>query len=253
MHSTAVRAFADNYVWLVRRGPGDPLIIVDPGQAEPVLDALRADETPSAILLTHHHADHIGGVADLRERFPGIRVIGPTDSRVPADERVQPGDRIDVAGIEFEILDLSAHTIGHIGFMSEGHLFCGDALFSLGCGRLFEGTADDLTRVMDLMRSLAPSTQIYCAHEYTQANARFALAVDPHNAELRSYASQINELRSRDEITLPTTIAKELQCNPFLRSEDAAVAASIDAHFGSMSANRVERLMRLRQWKDNYA
>jgi hydroxyacylglutathione hydrolase len=249
-----VPAFEDNYIWLIR-GAGERVAVVDPGDAVPVLEALaRLRLTPIAILCTHHHGDHVGGVEELLTQYD-VPVYGPARERIPAvTHRLQDGDRIPLGalGIEFEVLDVPGHTAGHIAYYGHGLLFCGDTLFSAGCGRLFEGSAEQLHGSLSRLAALPPETKVYCAHEYTAANLRFALTVEPDNSHAREYQRQVGERRGRHEPTLPTTIALERRINPFLRVREPGVRHAVAAWAGREPGSDIETFALLRRWKDGF-
>src|ERR1700691_4572042 len=230
----AVRAFSDNYIWLIE-APENRLIAVDPGEAAPLRAELkRSGSSLAAILLTHHHPDHIGGVAELLAAGP-VRVIGPADTRIPvAVETVGDGDRCEFPdlGLGFDILHVPGHTFSHIAFFGHGALFCGDTLFSAGCGRMFEGTPTQMNASLDRLGALPPDTRVFCGHEYTAANLRFALTVDPGNREALEYQAKVQRVRAQGNPSLPSTMALEVRVNPFLRCDDPVVAAAADAHDG---------------------
>src|SRR5690606_5311790 len=230
-------AFDDNYVWLLRDEDGRALV-VDPGEAAPVLAALADAPAPHAILLTHHHGDHIGGVQELLQRWPGTPVIAPHDDRIATTSlRVGDGDRIEAGPWRFEVLSIPGHTRSHVAFHGRpgddaALLFCGDTLFSLGCGRLFEGSPAQMLASLRTLAALPGDTLVCCGHEYTVANAAFALAVDPCNQALRERAAQARALREAGQPTLPATLASERACNPFLRSDEPAIRAAIETLLG---------------------
>ena len=250
-----VRAFEDNYIWLVRGQSTDRVAIVDPGDAAPVLDALATQRlTPVAILCTHHHGDHVGGVEELRACYD-VPVYGPAQERIPAlTHRVQGGERVrlDALGLEFDVLDVPGHTAGHIAYYGASLLFCGDTLFSAGCGRLFEGTAEQLHDSLSRLAALPPDTAVYCGHEYTAANLRFALAVEPDNPDARRHQERVRELRAHNEPTLPSTIGRERRINPFLRSAEPRVRRAVAAWAGREPASDTETFALLRRWKDGF-
>lgn len=250
MRLTALPAFEDNLVWCLIGGD-DRAIVVDPGDAGPVLDAANDGLAPAAVLLTHHHHDHIGGVAALLERWPGLPVFAPVDERIAhATHRVRDGDGIDAAGMRFDVIEIPGHTRSHVAFIGAGAVFCGDTLFSLGCGRLFEGTAAQMHASLQRLASLAAATRVCCGHEYTQSNAAFALAVDPENAALRDRTDEVQRLLSQGKSTLPSTIASERACNPFLRCAMPRVRDAIATRLGRMPADDIETFAELRRWKD---
>lgn len=252
MRLTALPAFADNYIWCLAADDG-AAVIVDPGDAAPVLAATDAGMRPQAILLTHHHDDHIGGVAALQARFPGIRVIAPHEPRIPmATERVAGGERVQALGRVFHVVSVPGHTRSHIAFHTDEHLFSGDALFSLGCGRLFEGTPSQLLASLRSLASLPTQLLVCCAHEYTVSNAVFARHVDPANAALRQRHEEALAMRRDDRPTLPVTLAEELNCNPFLRTHTAPVRAAVSAHLGRNITDDVDVMAGLRHWKDGF-
>ena len=254
---TRLPAFEDNYFWLIH-GAGDArrkVAVVDPGDPAPVLAALAAGKLELAtILVTHHHADHVGGVAALAERF-GVPVYGPRGEDIPA-RSVALGEGDEVAlrplGLTFRVLDVPGHTAGHIAYYGHGALFCGDTLFSGGCGRLFEGTPAQMLGSLDKLAKLPPETRVYCAHEYTASNLRFAAAVEPGNAALREYQGVVTALRARNEATIPTTIGLEQRVNPFLRTRLAAVRAAAAAHAGTAPADDAEAFRVVREWKNGF-
>jgi len=252
MRLTALPAFADNYIWCLANDEGRA-VVVDPGDAAPVLAAMAEGLRPEAILLTHHHDDHIGGVAALQARIPGLRVIAPEEDRIPqATERVREGELVQALGCSFHVLSVPGHTRSHVAFHTDEHLFSGDALFSLGCGRLFEGTPAQLLATMRKLAVLPAQLLVCCAHEYTVTNAVFARHVDPANAALVQRHEEALAMRRDDRSTLPVTLAQELDCNPFLRTHTAPVRAAVSAHLGREVVDDVDVMAGLRHWKDGF-
>jgi hydroxyacylglutathione hydrolase len=249
----AIPAFSDNYIWLLTT-TGKSCAVVDPGDEDPVLEVLEKEGLDLRyILLTHHHQDHIGGVAALLERYPA-RVFGPADERIPFTDQVcRDGDLVRLAelDVEFRVLEVPAHTRSHIAYFGENVLFSGDTLFSLGCGRFFEGTAADMQKSLDKLSALPAATKNYCAHEYTQANCAFALEVEPGNRALQARAREIDSLRSKGEITLPTSLGDELATNPFLRTREDSVVNTA-RKLDPAAAAGISTMAVIRAWKDRY-
>lgn len=248
----ALPAFADNYIWLLGE-PGRPAVVVDPGEAAPVLNAMRQGLSIAAVLLTHHHPDHVGGAAEL-VAATGARCIAPVDPRIDLPcERVGDGAVLEVDGrFRFDTLAVPGHTLSHLAFHGEGALFCGDTLFSLGCGRLFEGTPAQMLASLDRLASLPDDTRVCCGHEYTLANAQFALAVDPDNLALQAASDEATRARGAGQPTLPSTLARERACNPFLRTDRPAVHAAVARRLGRPPQDRIECFAELRRWKDGF-
>ena len=252
MHPLPLPAFDDNYIWLLRDASGRALV-VDPGDATPVLAALGDGPPPHAILLTHHHGDHIGGVDELLARWPDMPVFAPRDERIgTASQRVADGEEVAVGPWRFRVLAVPGHTRSHVAYYGEGLLFCGDTLFSLGCGRMFEGTAAQMHASLARLAALPGDTRVCCAHEYTQANAAFALAMEPDNPALRTRAAEIDALRAAHRPTLPARLDEERACNPFLRCTEPAVRAAAQRHAGQPLADAAEVFGALRAWKDGF-
>ena len=248
-----VRAFHDNYVWTLRRGSS--AAVVDPGDAKPVLAYLNAEKLQlCAILNTHHHADHVGGNAELLAHYK-VPVYGPYDERIPTvTRRVAEGDRftLDGFGIEFQVFEIPGHTRSHIAFYGGGMLYCGDTLFACGCGRLFEGTPSQMHASLSKLAKLPDATHVYCGHEYTLANIKFAKAAEASNTELAKWEQAASALRAKGEPTLPSTLAQERLANPFLRCDQPAVIAAASQHAGKPLADAVSVLGALRDWKNNF-
>jgi len=249
----AVPAFKDNYIWMIEDGGN--AVAVDPGDAAPV--ERFVDErglSLSAVLATHHHMDHVGGLVALARRFR-CETFGPASEAIAGlDHRLAEGDRIDVPGIglSLETIDIPGHTAGHIALFGGAMVFCGDTLFACGCGRLFEGTAAQMSASLGKLARLPGGTRVYCGHEYTLANIRFAEAADPGNAALAARKVRESAKRDKGTPTLPSTIAEELATNPFLRCEDPAIIASAARHAGKPLKDRVEVLAVLREWKNSF-
>jgi hydroxyacylglutathione hydrolase len=255
MQLVALSAFVDNYIWMLHDGAR--AVVVDPGEAAPVQFAL--DELALAlvgILVTHHHGDHIGGIDELRDRLHGP-VWGPRRESIPQPYTpLDDGDHIEALGLDFEVIDVPGHTAGHIAYYAAQApdapiLFCGDTLFSCGCGRLFEGTAAQMHASLGRLAALPGSTRVCCAHEYTLANLRFALAVEPGNTDLQDYAARCQDLRARGEATLPSSMALERRTNPFLRCAEPVVARRARGH-GAASDDPVAVFAALRAWKNGF-
>ena len=256
MNLIALPAFTDNYIWMLH--DGRQAVVVDPGESAPVVAALDAQQlTLAAILVTHHHGDHVGGVDALRSRLHGP-VYGPKRERIPQPySPLVDGDAVHVLGMRFDVIDVPGHTSGHIAYYSAATggdapiLFCGDTLFSGGCGRLFEGTPAEMHHSLSRLAVLPGATRVCCAHEYTLSNLEFARAVEPANADLAAYTTWCKAQRADGLPTLPSSIARERQINPFLRCDALAVANSARAH-GADSDEPVAVLTALRQWKNDF-
>jgi hydroxyacylglutathione hydrolase len=259
MNLLALPAFADNYIWMFHDGHN--AVVVDPGDAAPVLAALDALALNlHSILVTHHHADHVGGVNKLRSRLSGL-VYGPANETIPTPfVPLQDGAVVDVMGLQFEVMDVPGHTAGHIAYFQKSvsnkvskapWLFCGDTLFSAGCGRLFEGTPAQMHHSLSRLGALPADTQVCCTHEYTLSNLKFAAAVEPLNIDISQHTARCQSLRQAGQPTLPSSIAQELKINPFLRCAEVAVQSAARLH-GAAANDPVSVLGALREWKNNY-
>ncbi len=263
MQLTPLPAFADNYIWMLDNGR--EALVVDPGDAAPVLQALNERALSLAgILVTHHHSDHVGGLEALRPHLHGP-VYGPAHENIPKPYLpLVAGDRVDLLGLTFTVIEVPGHTSGHIAYYLQGSadsngsnaaplLFCGDTLFSAGCGRLFEGTPAQMHDSLGQLAALPGDTRVCCAHEYTLSNLRFARHVEPGNAALRAHEAWARMQRERDLPTLPSTIAVERAINPFLRVSEPEVArAAHDHQSDTPPDNPVAVFATLRQWKNDF-
>ena len=245
-------ALSDNYIWALSNPSGDTLI-VDPGDAAPVFVAMGTGRRPVAVLLTHHHADHIGGTAALLDRWPDLRVFAPDDDRIALPcERVAADRPVSIGDWQFDVLEVPGHTATHVAYAGHDLLFCGDTLFSLGCGRLFEGTPAQMLASLDALAALPGATRVCCGHEYTVANATFARMVEPDNAVLARRSEQARAARADGQATVPSRLDEERAANPFLRVDQPSVQAAVARHLGREPSDRVETFAGLRRWKDGF-
>ncbi|CAM3284541.1 hydroxyacylglutathione hydrolase [Pseudomonas floridensis] len=254
----ALPAFNDNYIWLLQDLSTKRCAVVDPGDATPVLAWLEehSDHRLTDILITHHHNDHVGGVAELKQ-VCGATVHGPQAENIPArDVALNDHDRITVLGLEFSVHAVPGHTLGHIAFYHDDAttplLFSGDTLFAAGCGRLFEGTPQQMHESLSRLAALPDSTLIYCAHEYTLSNLRFAQAVEPDNQDIAERLAEVVRLRDQNRITLPSNLALEKRTNPFLRTHETSVKEKADERAGTQNTSQSAVFASLRAWKDKF-
>jgi hydroxyacylglutathione hydrolase len=256
MKLIALPAFADNYIWLLHTDRH--ALVVDPGDSAPVLAWMQAHPSLQldTILVTHHHADHTGGLAELVART-GARVLGPALEQMPVPTQgLQQGDCVEWHGLPLHVHEVPGHTLGHIAFWAqpaeqEPVLFCGDTLFSGGCGRLFEGSPAQMLDSLDRLAALPDTTRVCCAHEYTLSNLKFALAVEPDNLALQAYFAHCTQLRNQGLPTLPATLQTERDINPFLRSRLASVAAPVRQR-DRLAVDDATTFAALRQWKNDF-
>lgn len=248
-----IRAFSDNYIWALPDRPSGRAVVVDPGDATPVLDWLAREQlTLAGILITHHHPDHTGGIERLLAHAT-VPVYGPRGEHIPhRSVALAEGDwvKLEAPALEFQVLEIPGHTAGHIAYYGHGLLFCGDTLFAGGCGRLFEGTPEQMYGSLGKLAALPSDTQVYCAHEYTEANLRFAARVEPDNQALRRRMKAARALRAEDRPTVPSTLAEEQATNPFLRVNEPAVIERAEAEAGHGLASPVDVFAAVRAWKD---
>jgi hydroxyacylglutathione hydrolase len=248
-----LRAFKDNYIWTLRNDRC--AAVVDPGDAQPVLDYLQRERLKlCAVLATHHHPDHVGGIADLLSHR-AVPVYGPRGEPIPTvTHPVGESDEVQITelGLRFKVLDIPGHTRAHVAYYGANSLFCGDTLFACGCGRLFEGTPPQMVASLAKLAALPDATLVYSGHEYTMANIDFAKAVEPDNEALRARAASDAEKRRSELPTLPSTIGREKQTNPFLRCLQPAVIASANKYLGARTSDPVQVFAAIREWKNKF-
>ncbi|MBN4053727.1 hydroxyacylglutathione hydrolase [Haliea sp. AH-315-K21] len=255
-----IKAFSDNYLWLFKQSDSIDACIVDPGDAFPVLAYLKQEKLNlTAILLTHHHPDHVGGVNELLKHYD-VPVYGPESSAIPTvTQALHEGDSIVAGNTRFAVLEIPGHTLDHIAYFADAEsdqlptLFCGDTLFAGGCGRIFEGTPVMMYDSLQKLAALNPATQVYCAHEYTLSNLAFAEAVLPEDSALQQRIQLEKEKREYDIPTVPSSISVELETNPFLRAENQAIIDAVRSQSGNQRVTRPDEVFAiLRQLKDDF-
>jgi hydroxyacylglutathione hydrolase len=258
---SAIPAFEDNYIWMLQRSDTLDTLVVDPGDAAVVLESLHSSGARlTDILITHHHPDHTGGIEALRAHVPEVRVHGPRNDRIKGlTHYVQDHQRLRLLGIEFQVLEVPGHTLDHVAYVSndfnisaQPFVFCGDTLFSAGCGRLREGTPAQLLNSLHKLASLPPETLVYCTHEYTLSNLRFALHLEPDNIACQRRMAECLSVRQQGLPTLPSSIAMELRTNPFLRCRTDELSAIVRTQFGPDHVSELDVFTQLRRWKDGF-
>ncbi len=257
---SALKSFTDNYIWVISSLDSNKVSFVDPGDAKVCINYLeKENKCLSSILITHHHPDHTGGIKELVEysesKRLNIKLIGPDNKKIEGITTiVSEGCCVNIMddSLTLNVIDLPGHTLDHIAYHVDDILFCGDTLFSGGCGRLFEGTPEQMHNSLTKLANLPARTRVYCAHEYTLANLEFALTVDPTNLELVHYYNQVVSLRADDKMTLPSSIQREKQINPFLRCGEDNIKESAGEFSGVEMTNDVSVFAAIRKWKDNF-
>lgn len=256
IETTAIKAFSDNYIWLVINSEHKTALCVDPGDAKPVLNYLNAHQLRlTEILVTHHHFDHTGGIDRLKQNYPNVTVYGPQDSRIHAvDVFLDEGQplALDDFQLNFTIISTPGHTSQHLCYYDpQGILFCGDTLFSAGCGRLFEGKPQEMLSSLNKLRQLPEATRVYCAHEYTLNNLAFAQSLEPSNETIHKHTQKVQQRLASEGISLPSTIGDELTINPFFRCDGDTYQTMAKAHYGR-HASEVEIFSLIRELKDKF-
>jgi hydroxyacylglutathione hydrolase len=251
---TPIPAFDDNYIWCLTAEGSDRAVVVDPGDDDPVREYLQRNGLKlAAILVTHKHGDHTGGIRALLHDWPGIPVYGPMNEPIRTlTARVEEGDLVEIPeiGASFDVLDVPGHTEGHVAYYGQGALFCGDTLFAAGCGRVFSGTHEQLHDSLEKIAALPPDTRLYCAHEYTLDNLGFAEWVEPDSMAIHQRILRDRAKRDRNEPTVPSLLREELQTNPFLRSDVPEVVAAAERYAGRHLESGADIFTAIRSWKD---
>ena len=248
-----VHAFDDNYIWMIGCQGSRRVAIVDPGEAEPVIERIEQEALiPEAILITHHHGDHTAGIGELLARYP-VPVYGPAGETIRhLSHPLKEGDALTLSEgrIHLQVLDTPGHTRGHICYYGAGALFCGDTLFAAGCGRLFEGSPEQMYQSLEKLRALPDATLVYCAHEYTEANLRFAHIAEADNPQISERLEEVIHLRQQGQDTVPSLLGREKQTNPFLRSHEKILQQAASHYAGRPLDSPAEVFATVRQWKD---
>jgi hydroxyacylglutathione hydrolase len=253
MKIVPIPAFQSNYLWSIENG--NTAAIIDPGDATPVIKHLQENDLElTSILVTHHHADHVGGIRKLKENFPQCKVYGPASENIPfIDFQLKENDKVELGSLgHYSILDIPGHTAGHIAYYDAVNAFVGDTIFAAGCGRLFEGTPAQMISSFNKIKKLNPNTKLFCAHEYTLNNIDFALTVDPNNQSLLARKQKCEKLRQQNKPTIPSVLGEELANNPFLRCDQETLQISARKRSGKNSLSEIETFAILRQWKDSF-
>jgi len=255
LNISAIPALADNYIWLLQESRSSLASLVDPGDAQPVLQRLRRENLQlAAIFITHHHGDHVGGIRQLVAAYPDVEVFGPMQENIPGmTHPLREGDKVKIpgTGIDLQVLDVPGHTHGHIAYYGANALFCGDTLFACGCGRLFEGTPEQMQTSLSKFLTLPNETDVYCAHEYTLDNIQFAKWVEPNNPILLQRELDDQARIDADQATVPSKLSLEKQTNPFLRFTEAEVITVAEQKAGRRLNSPTEVFTVIRHWKDN--
>ncbi|GLX76752.1 hydroxyacylglutathione hydrolase [Thalassotalea insulae] len=255
-----IKAFSDNYIWAITKSESHHLALIDPGDAKVCIDHIEQQQLVlSHILITHHHPDHTGGISELvrychNKQWP-IEVLAPKSNVIPdVTRQLKEKDKIELTDFDvtLTVIELPGHTLDHIGYYNNELLFCGDTLFSGGCGRLFEGSPEQMHTSLNKLKQLPEQTAVYCTHEYTLANLEFALAVEPKNPKLVHYYHQVAELRRQDKVSLPSSIALEKQINPFLRADQTSIKESAQQYLAHALHDEVAVFATIRKWKDSF-
>ena len=249
----SIEAFTDNYIWLVTTNEGS--IVIDPGESSNVINYLDNNQLDlKAIFITHHHFDHTGGINEITSYYP-VNVFGPINNVETINKRLKDGDRVSIIGIDFKIIEIPGHTLDHIAYFSENNgnpiLFCGDTLFAAGCGRVFEGTFEQMYESIIKLKNLPINTKIYCGHEYTLSNLEFAKEAEPFNQDTLSRYNNVLKLREKGTPSIPSLLSTELKTNPFLRCDNKEVQENISTKFKTIKESK-EIFKALRLWKDNF-
>ncbi|OAN18753.1 hydroxyacylglutathione hydrolase [Photobacterium jeanii] len=247
----SIPAFDDNYIWLIH-SQDNHCVVVDPGDATPVIKVLEQEQlTLDAILITHHHHDHVGGISELKRYAPHCHIVGPSNEPIPGiSQSVNDGDQVELFGERFMVLGVPGHTAGHVAYVGDEKLFCGDTLFSAGCGRLFEGTPEQMYQSLQKLAALPDETEVYCAHEYTSANLAFALVADQTNPHLQRYREEVSRKRAQGISTIPSTLGQEKLINPFLRCDQPSIKKTVADK--AVNESDIETFAALRRWKDEF-